>query len=156
MFDDPAPPTEPSGQAAAPDTSSPAKSAEERKAILDRGLSQAATRGWRIENRSDFQATIAKGKPVHHLLHLILTLVTLGAWAIVWILVAIFGGEKRQLVTVDDFGNITEVKVCAMAFGSLLGPLITGLTGSTQERRLGIVSIPPPSAEPPSRDTRRL
>lgn len=33
------------------------------------------------------------------------TLVTLGAWAIVWILVAIFGGEKRRLIVVDEEGQ---------------------------------------------------
>jgi hypothetical protein len=109
----PAPPTEPSAQAAAPapDTSSPAKSAEERKANLDRRLSQSASQGWRIENRSDFQATIAKGKPIHHILHLILTIITAGLWAIVWILLAIFGGVKRRLLTIDEFGNISDAKI---------------------------------------------
>jgi hypothetical protein len=107
----PAPPTEPAAQAAPPDTSTPAKSADERKANLDRRLSQDASQGWRIENRSDFQATIAKGKPIHHILHLILTILTAGAWAIVWILLAIFGGVKRRLITIDEFGNISDAKI---------------------------------------------
>ena len=39
----------------------------------------------------------------NHVLHLILTLVTLGFWGIVcWIALAIFGGEKRQMITVHD------------------------------------------------------
>jgi hypothetical protein len=87
------------------------KSLDERKAALDAALARFGAQGWRIENRSEFQATIAKGHRINHVLHLILTIVTLGIWAIVWILLAIFRGEKRQLVTVDDFGNIVATKV---------------------------------------------
>jgi hypothetical protein len=38
---------------------------------------------------------------------LILTLVTLGLWGIVWIAMAIIGGEKRSTVTVDEWGNVS-------------------------------------------------
>jgi len=61
--------------------------------------------GARIESQSDYQAVVVRGKKVNHVLHLILTLVTLGLWGIVWIILAIAGGEKRQMVTVDDYGN---------------------------------------------------
>lgn len=37
--------------------------------------------------------------------------VTLGLWGIVWIALAIFGGEKRSLVAVDAYGNATVQKV---------------------------------------------
>ena len=94
-----------------PYTSSSAKSADERKAILDRTLAQAGSKGWRIENRSDFQATVAKGNPVHHLLHLILSIITLGLWLIVWFLLALLGGVKRRLLTVDEFGKISDTRV---------------------------------------------
>jgi hypothetical protein len=87
------------------------KSADERKAALDRTLASRGAQGWRIENRSDFQATIATGKPVHHVLHLILTILTAGLWAIVWIIVAITGGIKRHLITIDEYGNIAEQKI---------------------------------------------
>jgi hypothetical protein len=87
------------------------KSLDERKAGLDAALARFGAQGWRIENRSEFQATIAMGHRINHVLHLILTIVTFGIWAIVWILLAIFGGEKRQLVTVDDFGNIVATRI---------------------------------------------
>jgi hypothetical protein len=35
----------------------------------------------------------------------ILTLITLGIWAIVWILITLLGGEKRAVVSVDEYGN---------------------------------------------------
>lgn len=50
------------------------KSADERKAILDRTLADRGAQGWRIETRSDYQATIATGNRINHVLHLILTI----------------------------------------------------------------------------------
>jgi hypothetical protein len=94
--------TPPSTPPAAPLT----KTADERKAILDSFLARQAGAGWRIESRSDFQATLAKGHRTNHILHLILTLITLGVWVFVWIAMVIFGGEKRRVATVDDYGNI--------------------------------------------------
>jgi hypothetical protein len=45
------------------------------------------------------------GHRTNHVLNLILTLVTLGIWAIVWILMVALGGEKRAVVSVDENGN---------------------------------------------------
>jgi hypothetical protein len=36
---------------------------------------------------------------------LILTLVTFGLWAIVWIALALLGGEKRMVIDIDEYGN---------------------------------------------------
>jgi hypothetical protein len=87
------------------------QTADQRKAGLDAALARFGAGGWRIETRSDFQATIVKGHRTNHVLHLILTIVTLGIWAIVWILMVLFGGEKREMVTVDPYGNIVSTKV---------------------------------------------
>jgi hypothetical protein len=87
------------------------KSAEERKELLARTVAAQVAGGARVESQSDFQAVIVKGKPVNHVLHLILSLVTLFTWAIVWIALAIFGGEKRSMVTVDEYGNASVQKV---------------------------------------------
>jgi len=87
------------------------KSTEERKELLARTVSTQVASGARIESQSDFQAVVIRGKPVNHVLHLILTLVTLSVWAIVWIALAIFGGEKRSMVTVDEYGNAAVQKV---------------------------------------------
>jgi hypothetical protein len=87
------------------------KSADERKAILDRTLADRGAQGWRIETRSDYQATIASGNRINHVLHLILTIITAGLWGIVWILLAIFGGIKRRIITVDEYGNVVDRKI---------------------------------------------
>jgi hypothetical protein len=84
---------------------------EERRATLDRSLQFHGAKGWRIETRSEFQATIAKGKELNHVLHLILTLVTVGLWGIVWIALAIFGGQKRRMISVDEYGNLVEQNI---------------------------------------------
>lgn len=87
------------------------KTAEERKELLARTLAGQIAAGGRVESQSDFQAVVVNGKKVNHVLHLILTLVTLGFWVIIWIALAIFGGEKRSMVTVDEFGNASVQKV---------------------------------------------
>lgn len=82
----------------------------ERKAILAAKLQEAVARGGRVESQSDTMATVVYGKPVNHVLHLLLTLVTAGIWAIVWIILAVSGGEKREMITVDEFGNVLVTK----------------------------------------------
>ena len=57
------------------------------------------------------ELTIAKGKEVSHVLHLLLTLVTFGFWLIAWLGLGILAGVKRRMVTVDEFGNVVQQKL---------------------------------------------
>lgn len=86
------------------------KSADERKALLAQQIQMAVASGGRVESQSDTMAVIVSGKPVNHILHFFIGLFTLGLWWIVWIILAITGGEKRQMVTVDEFGNVLVQK----------------------------------------------
>jgi hypothetical protein len=52
-----------------------------------------------------------RGHRPNHLLHFLVGIFTLGLWWIVWFFIAIFGGEKRQMVSVDEFGNTFVQKV---------------------------------------------
>jgi hypothetical protein len=82
------------------------KSDEERKKILaDRIQLNIIEGGSRVESQSDFQAVLVRGHRPNQVLHLLLSLITLGLWIPVWIGVAVFGGEKRALLTVDEYGN---------------------------------------------------
>jgi hypothetical protein len=95
-----------SGKQAEQLPASPAKKTdEERKALLAQAVANWVHDGWRVESQTDFQAVMAKGHRPNHILHLILTIITLGVWAIVWILIALGGGEKRAVVSVDEYGN---------------------------------------------------
>jgi hypothetical protein len=87
------------------------KTVEERKELLARTLTSQIAAGARVESQSDFQVVVIKGKPVNHTLQLILTLVTFTLWAPVWIALAIFGGEKRGMVVVDEYGNAAVQKL---------------------------------------------
>ena len=81
------------------------KTPEERKELLARTIAGQIANGARVESQSDFQAVVVKGKPVNHVLHLIVSLFTLLLWVPVWIVMTIVGGEKRSMVTVDEYGN---------------------------------------------------
>jgi len=87
------------------------RSPDERKAILAQQLQSGVARGLRIESQSDYQAVLVEGKPVNHTLHAIITIFSCGLWGIVWIVMAITGGEKREMIVVDEFGNVQLQKL---------------------------------------------
>jgi hypothetical protein len=65
---------------------------------LTEKIQRHTRQGWRVESQTDTQAVIVKGHRPNHLLHLILTVLTAGLWGIVWVIVAITGGEKRMML----------------------------------------------------------
>lgn len=87
------------------------KTPDERKSALDSALQLWGAKGWRTENRSDFQATVSKGKDIHHVLHIILCILTAGLWLIVYLPMWLLTGIKRRMLTVDEFGNVIEQKI---------------------------------------------
>ncbi len=78
----------------------------DRSAVLDKTVGDWGRAGWRVESRTATQASLIKGKPTSHLLHLILSLITFGLWIPVWILVAILSGQKTAVITVDEHGLV--------------------------------------------------
>jgi hypothetical protein len=91
----------------APETT-PTMTDDKRKATLAQAVSNEVRQGWSVQSQTDFQAVLAKGHRPNHLLHLVLTLITLGLWGIVWALVALIGGEKHRVVNVDAYGNVNR------------------------------------------------
>jgi hypothetical protein len=104
-------PTAPSQEQAAQPPPLARKSVEERKAALAQAIQSEVVQGGRIESQSDFQAVIVFGKPVNHILHLILTVLTCGIWGVVWLGMLIWGGENRVMVSIDDYGNVLRQKI---------------------------------------------
>jgi hypothetical protein len=43
---------------------------------------------------------------VNHVLHFLIGVFTCGLWWIVWLVMAMSGGEKHTLVQVDEFGYV--------------------------------------------------
>jgi hypothetical protein len=64
------------------------------------------TNGGRIESQTGDTAVLIRGGRVNHILHLLLTIVTLGLWSLVWLLLSLTGGEKRRIIHVDEYGNV--------------------------------------------------
>ncbi len=79
---------------------------ERRREILNTEISRHQAQRKRIESQIDFQAVLVTGKPVNHILHLLLTVFTAGLWIFVWAAVTFSGGEKRELLQVDEQGAI--------------------------------------------------
>lgn len=82
---------------------------QERRELLAGEVARAVSGGARVESQIDFQAIVVHGRRPNHLLHLILSIITLGLWALcVWLPLVLFGGEKRRVITVDPYGNVTR------------------------------------------------
>lgn len=62
----------------------------------------------RLAHQTDVEAVIITGKPVNHVLHLLLSVLTLGLWLLVWPFVAIGGGERRVVLRVDEQGEVRQ------------------------------------------------
>jgi hypothetical protein len=64
----------------------------------DARVAELLGRGYRIEIQSDAYTQLVTGKPVNHPLHFFIGLVTFGLWWLVWLLLAITGGERRAVI----------------------------------------------------------
>jgi hypothetical protein len=82
-----------------------------RKELLGRTVAAQIATGARVQSQSDYQAVVVNGRPINHVLHLVLCIFTVFLWAPVWVCLAIFGGEKRAMITVDEYGNVALQKV---------------------------------------------
>lgn len=80
----------------------------ERKMKLGQAVQAEVVQGGVIESQSDFNAIIRYGKPVNHVLHLILTIVTCGLWGGVWILVWVVSAQAKKSIAlqVNEFGQV--------------------------------------------------
>jgi hypothetical protein len=79
---------------------------EDREAALSMAVASHVGVGWRVEVQTATSATVVSGSKPNHVLHLILTLVTCGAWGFVWMGVALLQKEKRLTLTVDEWGRV--------------------------------------------------
>lgn len=87
------------------------RTADERRELLASAVRKHVRSGYRVESQTDFQAVVVKGRRPNHLLHLILSIITIGIWFLfVWLPLMIFGGEKRRVLTVDTSGKINRAR----------------------------------------------
>jgi hypothetical protein len=81
---------------------------EVRQHQLQEYLSQyiTVTRG-RVESVTPYSAVVVHGQRVNHVLHLLISIFLCGLWLPVWLVVAVTGGERRTVMAVDHYGNVT-------------------------------------------------
>ena len=61
-------------------------------------VAKEVRKGWRVESQNDLQVVLVKGQRPNHVLHVILSVLTVGLWIPVSVLVAMTGDEKRKVV----------------------------------------------------------
>ena len=83
----------------------------ERRRLLTQHLDGMEEQGKRIAFRGDYQAIVADGTPVNHVLHLMLSFFTVGLWAIIWMFDISFHKETKEFVRVDIYGNVTVAEI---------------------------------------------
>ena len=107
----PAPPTQPQPRA---------MSEQQRSQILDQTLIAKASQGGRLETRTATTAVVVAGKPINHILHLLLSVFACGAWVPVWLIMTVLGGEQRRILNVDQFGQVSDVRGPLETFRKIL------------------------------------
>jgi hypothetical protein len=85
-------------------------SPQQRNQILDQQLMAMARQGGRVTSRADTWAVVTKGRPVNHVLHLLLSLFTCTLWVPVWLLMTAFAGQRQTTVTVNEYGGVSRQK----------------------------------------------
>jgi hypothetical protein len=81
--------------------------------VIDHAVRQEIARGGRVESQSASSATVAYGKPVNHVLHLLLTILTCFLWSPVWALVTVANRPYRVLLSVAPDGQLVRMEVKA-------------------------------------------
>ena len=79
------------------------KSAAERRALLAQAVADKKRHGWRVESQEDFHAVLVRRRRGMYLLQLIFTVLMSPQAESV-------GGDKREIVSVDEYGAIDIVR----------------------------------------------
>ena len=83
-------------------------SPEDRKSILAERVDDYLAAGWKLELQRDYLAVVTTGRTVNHILHLLLSVMTVGLWLLPWLWMATSNRPQRLTISVDEFGNMTE------------------------------------------------
>lgn len=82
-------------------------STEQRTAILDEFVAQKLMTGrFDLISRTPLEAVFRSTRKTSHVLHLILSVITLGLWIPIWITMSLVNSKKTLRVYVDEDGTI--------------------------------------------------
>ena len=71
-------------------------------------VNQRVRIGWRVESTLPGQVVMVRGRRPNHILHLLLSVLTLGWWLIVWLIIAASVKETRTVLTVNPDGSVHD------------------------------------------------
>ena len=86
-----------------------------------------------VESQTDTAATLVKGERVNHVLHLIISIVTVGSWLIVWAVLTRLGGRTYVTLQVGPAGAIHETRrrdLSGCALHALTAWIVLQITGA--------------------------
>jgi hypothetical protein len=75
---------------------------------IEYALVMEQAHGARVESVQQYSATITTGRPsCNHVMHALLSVMTLGLWLPIWFIVAVSTGHRqRWLITLDGSGTL--------------------------------------------------
>ena len=78
------------------------------RATLDAYAARMVRQGAQVEPLSDTSVVVVRRKPIRHVLHLALTLLTGGLWAVAWLVLVLRNKPRRTVATIGENGRVTE------------------------------------------------
>jgi len=86
----------------------PVKAGADEAEALQNAITSCTMNGWRLTAVYGNMATMTSGQPTSHILHLLVSVFTLGLWLPIWFLIALSSdGVKQLVITADAEGNIS-------------------------------------------------
>lgn len=83
---------------------------DRRAALLEQARADQVLAGATVVEVAPLSVTLARRQPVSHTTHLLLTLVTAGAWGFVWLVMVLDRKEARSRLEVDPQGHVWLVE----------------------------------------------
>lgn len=80
------------------------------EAALNNLVQSEVNRGARVEYQTGDSVTLATGKRVNHILHLIVSII-IAPWSVVWAIFEWTGGLRREVIRLDANGAIIREPV---------------------------------------------
>lgn len=86
--------------------SSPPLDEQRRQRIFKQAVDAEVLAGGTVVQLEALTAVLSHRRPVNHVLHFVLLLLTLGGWSIVWLIMAIARKDERFRLDVDPWGHV--------------------------------------------------
>ena len=77
-----------------------------RERLLAQVVDDLTLQGCDVKLKSQFRVVVARRRPVNHFLHLILTVLTVGVWGLIWLIMAIARKDDLTAYEVDRQGHV--------------------------------------------------